>query len=66
MCGSAFSLGWAPARREVPLGEEEGILSGVNSSVTSFSKLGSYAGIFNNLNPSIARMNNPSHNLTNL
>ena len=39
-------------------------LSGNNLIINSFSKLGSYAGIFDNLSPSISRMNNPSPSLT--
>ena len=38
-------------------------LSGNNLIINSFSKLGSYAGIFDNLSPSISRMNNPSPSL---
>ena len=58
--GPAVSLGWVPERRKFLLGEREG-LSG-STSVNSFIKLGAYAGRFNHIN--LARMNNPSPNLT--
>ena len=62
--GPAVSLGRVPERREFLL-REGGIFSIGNSSVTKFSKLGAYTGIFNNLSPSIARMRNTSPSLTN-
>ena len=58
----AVSLGRASENREFPL-REGGVLSD-STSLTSFSKLGDYAGRFNNNN--LARMNNPSPNLTNV
>ena len=63
MYDSAVSLGRAPECREFPLGEGGWLLS-VSTSVTSSSKLGAYAGRFNNL--SLARMNNPSPSLINV
>ena len=63
---SVVSLCWAPACREFPLGYYgEGLRSG-NLSINRFSILGAYVGIFDNLSPSTARMNNPSPNLTNV
>ena len=62
MYGPAVYLGRAPERREFPLGEGE-LLSGV-TSVTRFSKLGAYAGIFKNI--SLASMDNPRPSLNNV
>ena len=59
MYGPAVSLFQAPACTEFPLREDGEGLSGGNLSDNSFSKLGTYAGIFDNLSPSIASMNNP-------
>ena len=50
----------APERREIQMGEGEG-LSGGNSSVHSSIKLGAYAGRLSNLN--LAGINNPIPNL---
>ena len=60
-CPTVF-LGQAPECREFLL--REGYLFSGGTSVTSFSKLGSYVGRYNNL--IIARMNKPSPNLTNV
>ena len=57
--GSAVGTFRAPERREIQIGEGEG-LSGGNSSVHISIKLGAYAGRLANLNP--AGMNNPSPN----
>ena len=65
MYGPAVSFGWAPACRNFLLGEDGGGFSGGNLSINIFSKSGGYSGRFDNLIPSIARMNNPSPNLTN-
>ena len=59
--GSAVGTCRAPERREIQIGEGEG-LSGGKYSVHSSIKLGAYAGRLANLN--LARMNNPSPNLT--
>ena len=63
MYGPAVSLFQAPACTEFPLREDGEGLSGGNLSDNSFSKLGTYAGIFDNLSPSIASMNNPIPNV---
>ena len=44
--GPVVSLGSSPVLREFPLGEDGEVLSNVNLSVNSFSKLGTYVGIF--------------------
>ena len=59
--GPAVSLGGAPKIREFPTGEGGGLSGG--TSVTSFSKLGAYAGRFNNL--ILVRTNNLIPSLTN-
>ena len=66
MYGRAFFWGWASARRSFPLGEDREKSIRGNLSDNSFSKLGAYAGRFDNLSPSIARTNNPSPSLTNV
>ena len=40
------SLGWAPAHRDLHLGEDVLVLDRVNLSINSFSELGAYAGGF--------------------
>ena len=62
----AVSLGWAPARREFPLGYYGEGLSCSNIIINSLSKLGAYTGKFDNIIPIIERMNNPSPSLTNV
>ena len=62
----AIYLVWVTAHREFLLGEDGDGLSGGNLSDNRFSKLGAYAGRFDNIIPSIARMNNPSPSLTNV
>ena len=59
--GSAVSTCWLPERGEIEIGEGE-VLSGVNSSVHSRIKLGTYVGILPNLN--LAGINNPGPDLT--
>ena len=59
--GSAVGTSWAPERREIHIGEGEG-LSGGNSSVHISIKLGAYAGRLADLN--LAGINNLSPNLT--
>ena len=58
--GSAVATCQAPERREIQIGEGEGLSGG--TSVHSSIKLGAYTGRFINL--SLAGMNNPSPNLT--
>ena len=53
--GTVVSLGWAPARSDLPLRETGAGLSSVNLVNNRFSKLGAYIGRFNNFSPSTAR-----------
>ena len=62
--GTDVFLARAPEHREFSLVEGEGFSGG--TSVTSFSKLGTYVGRFNNLSPLIVGMNNASPSLTHL
>ena len=58
--GSGVATGWAPERREIQIGEGEGLSGG--TSVHSSIKLGAYANRFTNI--ILAGMNNPCTNLT--
>ena len=58
----AVSLVWLPARRDSHLGEYGAALSSVDLINNSFSNLCDYVGIFKNLSPITAMMNNPSPN----
>ena len=60
--GSAVATCQVPERREIHIGEGGGLRGG--TSVHIIIKLGTYAGRFNNL--SLAGMNNPIPNLTNV
>ena len=60
MYGSAVVMCWALDRREIQIGEGEGLSGG--TSVHSSIKLGAYACRFTNI--SLAGMNNSSPNLT--
>ena len=62
--GPVVSLGWVSAHREFPLVEDGEGFRGDNISNNKFIILGAYVGRFENLSPSIARMNNPSPSLT--
>ena len=64
--GPAVSLGWRPMCREFSLREDGEGLSCDNLSVESFSKFRYDAGRFENISPSIAKMNYSNPILTNV